>query len=161
MNCRAVTVDVGTRLGSDQIVGRATAQLLQDAAVCAGLDGLALRAQLAKLPLQNAQFLNPTRYVADVLVEHGVHVAAVGTRHIFEPQQHADFIQGHVERTAAADEDKALHMLVAIDPVVAVGAGGLSDQALALVEADALYRRAAGRRESADLHGHALVARAA
>ena len=97
MNCRAVTVDVGTRLWPELIVCRAAAQLLQDAAVRARFDGLALRAQFAQLSLKNSQFLNPTRDMADVLVEHGIHVAAMGARRILERQQHADFIQRHVE----------------------------------------------------------------
>ncbi len=80
MNRRAVTVDVNTRLWSDRIFGHATAQLLQDSAGRARLDGLALRTQPTKLPPQNAQFLNLTRHVADVLIDHSVHVAAVGAR---------------------------------------------------------------------------------
>jgi len=71
MNCRAVSVGVGTRLCLHGNLGQAAAQLLQDAAVRARLDRVALRAQLAQLLFQNPKFQNPTRDMPDVFVEHG------------------------------------------------------------------------------------------
>lgn len=125
---------------------------LEDAAILGGMRRRALGTQGTELLLEAPQFLNPMRDVPDVLVEQGIHFAAIVLRSVLEPQQHADFIERHVQVPALPDETQALHVRLCVDPVVAFGAPGRRNQFLALVEADGLDGSSTGLRQFADSH---------
>lgn len=115
---------------------RGGVQLLQDAAGVRRFGPAALQTQRLQLLLERLQLRDARGHVADVVVQQLVDLTAIVLRRIAEFQQAADFVERHVQRTAAPDEAQALGMLVVVDAVVAVGAGGLGQQLLALVVAD-------------------------
>ncbi len=98
----------------------------------------ALFAQRLELLLQLAQLTDTGGDMPDVLVEQRVDLTALGLRLVFEPQQHADLVQRHVQRPAMPHEGQPLDVLGPVDAVVAFAARCLRQQALAFVVADGL-----------------------
>lgn len=125
---------------------------LEDPAVFRCVWRSALGTQCAKLLLKAPQFLNSIRNVADVLVEQGIHLAAVLLRRVPEPQQHPNLIERHVQVSALPDETQPLDMRLRIDAVVAFGAIGSWQEFLTLVEADGLDGGTACLGQFADSH---------
>ncbi|MBB1598426.1 hypothetical protein A9977_00055 [Variovorax sp. UMC13] len=77
-----------------------------------------MSSQYLQLLLEQFQFPNALGYMTDVGIEQHVDPLAVGLGCFLEAKERADFSQGHVERTAVADECEALNVLFTIAPVV-------------------------------------------
>ncbi|MNP75851.1 hypothetical protein D3C76_1729770 [compost metagenome] len=75
----------------------------------------------------------------DVFVDQRIHAFALILRTVAQAQQAADFFEGHVQGAAVADEGQALGVGLGVDAVVAVAAGRLRQQVLALVVADGFH----------------------
>jgi len=84
--------------------------------------------------------------------QQGVDGAAVGLGLGAPAQQHADFIQRHVEPARLADQRQLLGVFGPVDAVVVAAARGRGQQAFALVIANGVGRGAGGLGEFADLH---------
>ena len=114
-------------------------------------------AQALEVPFQLAQFADAAGDVADVLVEQFIYAPAVFRRRILEAQQQANLVERHVQAAAVADEAQPVRMRGPIDAVVAVGARGFGQQALALVIADGLHLGAGMVGEFSDFHGDGMT----
>ena len=130
---------MAAQVGRLEVIGQA-GQALQDAAVARRLRHFALGAQLVQLRLQRLQLRNAFGHMADVLVQQGIDAPAILFGGIAQAQQLPHLIQGHVQRTAVADELQAFDVALAIEPVVRLGTGGLGQERFLLVIADSFHR---------------------
>ena len=128
-------------------------QLVENAAVGGVLRLVALLAQALELLFQQAQPTDARSHMADVRVQQGVDIAAVAGGGILEAQQRADLVQRHVQAPAMPYERQACGLGLVVDAVVAPGAGGLGQQALAFVIPDGFDRSVGQGGQLADFHG--------
>ena len=89
----------------------------------------------------------------NVLLKKRIHRATVLTRCVLEMQQHADFIECHVQAAAMPDEGKTLDVAAIVDSVIAFRTYRRRQQTLPLVVANGLCLGAGGLGQFADLHG--------
>ncbi len=68
------------------------------------LNFMALSAQRLELLLKQPEFSNAVCDMTNVFVQQRIDGAAIFRRGIAKPQQHADFLQRHVQIAAVADE---------------------------------------------------------
>ena len=115
-------------------------QLTQNPARLAIADHLAVSTQFAQLLLQGTQLIDAHLDMVDMFVNQAIGRRAVGLRRIAQGQQLADFLLGHVQRTAMPDKRQALDMHLGVLPVVAFGTRRLRQQALTFVVTDGLHR---------------------
>lgn len=128
----------------------------EDAALCRGFPALALQAQRLEFHLEPAQLFNPCGHMPDVLVQQGVDFAAVFLGRILEMEQGPDLDQGHVQRSAMANEGESLNVTFVIHAVVRTAAASLGQQAFALVIPDRLVLRLGQFGQLTDLHQEVL-----
>lgn len=119
-------------------------ELVQNAAVFRSLGSLASTAKLFQLFSQALQNGDPFRDVNDVLVDDGVHRAAVLVGGIACIEQRAYFIERHVERSRVPDEEQPLDILARVLAVVALRSARFAEQTRPLVVANG-FRLTAGR----------------
>ena len=106
--------------GSDRA---ADFQTLKNRAMLVGIAAATLLAQGYQLLLQCNQAIYPRLDVMDVLVDQIVNVLTLVLRAVAKGQQTADFVQGHVQDAAVADERQAFDMGLGIETVIAITAG--------------------------------------
>uniref|UniRef100_A0A1I8AUV2 Secreted protein n=1 Tax=Steinernema glaseri TaxID=37863 RepID=A0A1I8AUV2_9BILA len=115
----------------------------------------AMLAQLQQLPLQCHQPVDARLHVLDMLVDQRIHAFALVLRAVAQAQQAADLFQGHVQRAAVADEGQPLHVRLGIQPVVALAARRLWQEAFTLVVANGFHRAVGGPGQLSDQIGRA------
>lgn len=125
-------------------------KLLQNRALGALL--VAALAQVDQLRLQRHQAIDARLHVLDMLVDQGVDAAALAVGSVAQVEQAADFVEGHVQRAAVADEGQALDVGLGVEPVVAIAAGRFGQQFFAFVVADGLDRAVGDPRQFSNLH---------
>ena len=109
-------------------------------------------AQVEQLCLQRHQPIDPRLDVVDVLVDQRIHAFTLILRTVAKGQQAADFLEGHVEGAAVADEGQAFGVGLGIDAVVAVAAGRLRQDVVGFVVADGLSVAVGDFGEFSNLH---------
>ncbi|MCY1431757.1 hypothetical protein D9M71_477330 [compost metagenome] len=87
-----------------------------------------------------------------MLVDQGVDAFTLVVRAVAQAQQAADFLEGHVEGAAVADEGQALDVGLGVHPVVALAARRLRQQVFPLVVTDGFHRAIGGLGQFSDLH---------
>src|SRR5690606_34865697 len=143
---------MGVALGP--LIGLHLGQAVQNAAVFGSVAaGRAALAQRQKLGLQLLQLADARVDVGDVLVEDLVDRFAVALAAVGQRQDGADFLVGHIERAAVADQAQPLLMGLAVAAIVVDAALRLGQQALLLVIAHRFHRGARGLGQFAYLHG--------
>ncbi|MCY1177499.1 hypothetical protein D9M73_178090 [compost metagenome] len=88
----------------------------------------------------------------DMLVDQRIDAAARVFRAVAQAQQAADFVQGHVQGAAVADESQPLDVGLGVQPVVAFAARRFRQQALPLVITDGFHCAVGGFGQFSDLH---------
>lgn len=131
-------------------------EALQDAALVVPGFAAAALAQFHQLLLQGLEAVDAGADVLDMVVDQVVDAFAAVFGAVAQTQQAADLFEGHVEDAAVADERQAFDVGLGVDPVVAVAAGGLGQQAFAFVVTDGLHGAVGGLGQFADLHGISL-----
>src|SRR3989344_1267378 len=104
--------------------------------------------RIAQLP-QLADFLVQ---LVDMLAGQGLHIGTGPLAILPEGQQLADFFQGKPQVPRALDERQRMQVVVAVDPITAVGAMRRLEQANGLVVTDHLCAQAAMAGRLADVH---------
>ncbi|GEM_PF-3274330 len=92
-----------------------------------------------ELHFQLPQLFDPKRNVPYVFIQKRVDFAAIFGGGIPETKQNTDFIKGHVQTAAVANERQALSVRFVVDAVVSFRPLGVWQQALALVVANGLH----------------------
>jgi hypothetical protein len=115
-------------------------QLIQDAAGLVIQSLRTLPAQTFQLSFKLLQLFDSRGDMGDMLVQQLMGGLTLLLGKIPHPQQPPDLIQGHIERSAVADEGQSLDVRRAVEPVISRAARGLREQPLALVITDCLRR---------------------
>ena len=103
------------------------------------------------------QFFDPLDDMADMLVQQGIHLAAIFCRRILEVQQRPDFAQRHVQRAAVPDERQTLDMAAVIAAVIGFGTRSLGKQSFALVVPDGFGLRESRFSQLTNFHKKLLL----
>lgn len=110
-------------------------QSLQNRAVVRRSLAAAL-AQIDELFLQCLKARDAGVDVLDVFVDQRIDAFALILRAVAQNQQTTNFVQGHVQAAAVADESQALDMILHVEPIVAFAACRFGQQALTFVIAN-------------------------
>src|SRR5690606_33759268 len=143
--------------GAGLVMGRRD-QLVQDAALAAGMVARALRAQACELALERPEAPQPRAHAGELRVDQPVDARGVGVRPVDEREQAADLLERHVQRAAMADERQPLELGGPVGAIAVRAARRRLQQADALVVADGLGIHPRGLGELADPHSAPLVA---
>ena len=103
-----------------------------------------------------AQLADPLCNMADVLIKQFIDLSAILRRGVFEPKQHPNFIQGHVQPPAMPNEGQPLCVLITVDAVIAVTAPWRRQQTFALIKPDGFDLGVRTLSQFADFHVHVL-----
>ena len=92
-----------------------------------------------KLHFQVPQFFDPMSDMSNVFIQKRVDLAAILGGGVPETKQHTNFIEGHVQTAAVADERQTMPVRFGVDAVVTFRSHGVRQQTFAFVVSNSFY----------------------